>query len=243
MNFIVKNLHYSNILLNRVVLILITTLSVVRMRKFFTLFMLSMMIGLAYAHQPRLVSDGVTQIENPEISQAFYSELDGEPEYYKIISDEDFNFYVQILVPALDGIDKDVSVEVTYEHEEGGEHEDEPLFLLDGTNHSWTIFFEEFAGDTYYEGPEDEAIVGPGTYNIKVFSPDNEGKYVLVVGMIEAFPPDEIVKTLFALPQLKAEFFEKPAYTAYFNLTGLFVFGPAILVIAVLLFFFWRKRR
>ena len=200
----------------------------------FAIFLLST-LGLASAHQPRLVSNGITQIQNPEVSQAFYAELNGEPGYYQIISNESFNFYIQILVPDIPNIGKDVSVEVTYG--------DEPLFLLDGTNHTWIWYFEEFAGDSYYQGPEEEAAVEPGTYNIRVFSPDNEGKYVLVVGRIESFPADEIINTLFLLPQLKADFFGKPAYTAYFNLVGLFIFGPVILVIVVILILILRRKR
>jgi len=67
------------------------------------------------------------------------------------------------------------------------------LFLFNGLEHEWTDYYEEFGGDSYYKGPElrsnpdEEGLprgvdMDEGTYTTKVFSPDNEGKYVLVVG-------------------------------------------------------------
>jgi len=192
------------------------------------------------AHQPRIVSEEMTQIENPEVSQAFYAELKGKPDYYQIESEEPFKLYVGILVPDLEGIDKDISVEVTREdlHIEETpvqEHEEEEVpILLNGLQYEWTRWYEPFGGDWYWEGPElrgnppEEELpqgihVDEGTYTIKVFSPDNEGKYALVVGEREEFPLKEMVQTLFVLPKLKTEFFERSPWTAYFNLVGLFL--------------------
>jgi hypothetical protein len=144
---------------------------------------------LASAHQPRMVQEDEVEIESPEISQAFYGELKGKTDNYHIHAEEAFDFYTSILVPDLEGIDKDVSVRVS--------KSDEEIFLLDGENHLWTKFYEEFAGDYYFEGPEIEARLGPGDYHLEVFSPDNQGKYVLSVGKIESFPLDETVNTNF----------------------------------------------
>jgi len=209
-------------------------------------FLLSLLIGLfllttaSFAHQPRIVSGELTQIENPEVSQAFYSELKGKLDYYQIESEEPFKLYVGILVPDLEEIEKDISVEITKGHldtEETSvqEHEEEEVsILLNGLEYEWTRWYEPFGGDWYWEGPEfrsnppEEELpegvqVDEGTYTIRFFSPDNEGKYVLVVGEREEFPLKEIVQTLFVLPKLKAEFFEKSPWTAYFNLVGLFL--------------------
>lgn len=203
---------------------------------------LLVLVGTASCHQPRIVAGGVTQIENPEVSQAFYGELEGGPDYYQIRSEEPFRLYVGILVPDLEGIDKDVSVDITKEHvhseeelEHEREHEEEEMrVLLNGPEHEWTRWYEPFGGDWYWQGPEfrsnppEEELpegveVSEGTYNIKVFSPDNEGKYVLAVGEREEFPANEIIHTLFVLPKLKVEFFERSPWTAYFNLVGLFL--------------------
>jgi len=108
--------------------------------------LLSLLIGLfivttvSFGHQPRIVSEEVTQIENPEVSQAFYAELKGKPDYYQIKSEEPFKLYVGILVPDLEGIDKDVSAEISREYlyvEETSvnEHEEEEARERQDTRH------------------------------------------------------------------------------------------------------------
>ena len=207
--------------------------------------------NIAWCHQPRIVEGkDVTPVENPEVSQAFYGELQGEPVYYQIVSEDSFKLYVGILVPDLEDIGKDVSVEITKEHvyvqeEAEGEPKQEEKdmhLLLDGTDHEWTRWYEPFGGDWYWEGPElrgnppeeelpEGVVVGGGTYTLKVFSPDNEGKYVLAVGEREEFPVGEMIQTLFTLPKLKAEFFERSPWSAYYNLVGLFLLiGIGIIV-------------
>ena len=176
------------------------------------LFLLLILVVTVSAHQPRIVTTEFTQVQNPEISQAFYGVLDGTPEYFEIQSQVPFKLYVGILVPDVEYIDKDVSAKVTLNEKE--------VFLLDSTAFEWTYFHEEFAGDSYYKGPEKELEVNPGTYKIEVFSPDNQGKYVLVVGKKEEFPLNEWVNTIVTLPKLK-KFFDKSPFTAFFNLIGL----------------------
>lgn len=232
-------------------------------------FLLSLIIGIfllttvSYAHQPRIVSEEMTQIENPEVSQAFYAELKGKPGYYQVESEEPFKLYVGILVPDLEGIEKDISVEISREYlriEETPVHkqeEEEVPILLNGLQYEWTRWYEPFGGDWYWEGPElrsnppEEELpegveVDEGTYTLKVFSPDNEGKYVLVVGEREEFPLKEMVHTLFVLPKLKAEFFERSPWTAYFNLVGLFLaisIGILIGIIVAVVVLVRRMRR
>ena len=193
-----------------------------------------------FAHQPRLVEGNFIEVKNPEISQAFYGELAGEPAYYKIESDKPFNLYVGILVPDIPDIGKNVSAEI-YLEKEG---QKELLALLDGLNHSWPGYHEEFANDDYFWGPEfrdenaEEFIpkgirVESGVYLVKVFSPDNQGKYVFVVGEKEEFPAGEIINTIKILPKLKSDFFGKSAWSAFFNRIGLFLIIPLLIIIAV----------
>lgn len=197
------------------------------------LFILVLLIFSAsvYAHQPRIVSSDFTSIQNPEVSQAFYGELKGKENYFQINSDKPFYLHVSVLVPDVKNIDKDVSAEVSSGNK--------LLFLLNGTNVTWTVFYEEFGGDYYFQGPENALNTTAGIYDIKIFSPDNKGKYVLVVGDKEEFPLNEIVKTLVTLPILKKDFFEKSPFTAYFNKIGeyllVFLVFVAIAVLVILL--------
>lgn len=210
---------------------------------------LLLVAGTAWCHQPRIVQgEDITLVENPEVSQAFYGELKGEPASYQIASEDPFKLYVGILVPDLESIGKDVSVEITREQaypEEAAKQEleeEEMHVVLDGMEYEWTRWYEPFGGDWYWEGPElrsnppeeelpEGVVVEGGVYTLKVFSSDNEGKYVLAVGEREEFPRGEMVQTLFVLPKLKAEFFERSPWSAYYNLVGLFLLiGIGILV-------------
>ena len=189
----------------------------------------------AWAHQPRIVSQEKLQVENPEVSQAFYGELKGKPVSFEINSTKPFILYLNLLVPDLPGIEKDVSARVY-----SGEEE---IFFLDGTNFNWVSFFEEFAGDNYFKGPEIEEEVEQGKYLVEVFSSDNQGKYVLAIGKKEEFPPGETVETIFLLPQLKKNFFNKSPFTAFFNLIGLFLLIPLLILFAIVLIAFFLIRK
>lgn len=211
------------------------------MKKFLIVLLLLCFVA-ASAHQPRITYGiEITQqkpvvIYNPEVSQAFYGELAGHEDYYQITSEKPFNLYVGLLSPDIQGADKDFSAVV---YKDG-----EQFAKLDGLNFTWTNFHEEFANDNYWQGPEFEKNSSDmGTYTIKVYSPDNAGKYVLVVGKLEKFPLNEVLKTMVTLPKLKAQFFGKPAYTGYTNMIGIFFFGPIILIFAVILISYLIIRR
>lgn len=202
-------------------------------KKIFFFFLLSLFFStVVHAHQPRLVHNfGNIEVNNPEVSQAFYGELVGDPVLYKIESKEPFTLYISILVPDVTYIDKDISAYVYKKNES----KKELIATLDGLNYKWSGFYEEFAGDNYFQGPEfkSEDLIGlykkgkeveAGTYIIEIFSPDNLGKYVFVVGEKEEFPISEIVNVFKTLPELKVEFFGKSIFTIFFNRIGLFLF-------------------
>jgi hypothetical protein len=158
--------------------------------------------GAAYAHQPYLVADtGVTRVERPEVSRAFYGELSGEPAVYEITSPDSFELHVSILVPDEAGMPTDLSVTVT--------RGSDTIALLEGPAHGWTRFYEPFGGDSYLMGPEQTLRVGPGTYLATVTRPGNEGRYVLAVGEREEFSLREIIRTVGLMPRLKRDFFHK----------------------------------
>jgi hypothetical protein len=175
--------------------------------------------GPVLAHQPRLVDNRPTiEVRNPEISQAFYARLSGEPQTYHIRSQVPLRLYVNILVPDIPGIETDYEA-VIYRTENAAES---VLARLDGKAYDWRPFFEPFGGDHYQLGPEYDEDVSAGTYTVVVSSPDNQGKYALAVGKIEKFPPGEMARTFVTLPKLK-KYFGKSPWTAYFNLSGVFL--------------------
>ena len=210
------------------------------MKKITLAFLLIFILAaISSAHQPRLVYDQERiTINKPEISKAFYGELKGGPITYKIDSKVPFKLYVGLLVPDLKGVEKDISAKIYFNNR--------LLFALNGQPFKWKPFYEEFGGDNYYSGPERTIKAAAGSYLIKVFSPDNKGKYVLAVGDKESFPPGEIFHTLIVLPQLKP-FFEKSPLTGYFNIIGIFfliMLITFVLFVALLLgsILFLKKR-
>lgn len=188
-------------------------------RPFLALALFVLAAGAAFAHQPRLVNDRPSIVVcKPEISQAFYARLAGDAQTYHIRSDARFRLYVNLLVPAIPGIETDYEAAIFRETD----GEAELLARLEGQTTAWRPFFEPFGGDRYLLGPEYDEEVPAGDYRVVVTSPDNSGKYVLAVGKIEKFPPGAIARTLVTLPRLK-RYFGKSPWTAYFNLSGVFL--------------------
>jgi hypothetical protein len=185
-----------------------------------------MFLSNVSAHQPRLIGNETEVIVTlPEISKAYYDNLTGKPVTYNIEATEAFRLYVNILVPDIEGIEKDFSVRIL--------KKGTVISNLDGRSYEWTRFHEPFAGDYYYRGPEYVEMQDPGHYEIQVYSPDNQGKYVLAVGDQEAFPFGELVKTYVVLPRLKSQFFGKSPFSAYYNIMGIFL--GIILVVTLMI--------
>lgn len=156
---------------------------------------------ITFAHQPRIVQSNPTVVTSPEVSKAYYGVLSGEPAVYTITADKPFAVYVGVLVPDITGQKKDVSAVILKDGIE--------IAVLEGSNFEWTQYFEEFGHDTYWKGPEYKAQGEAGNYEIIVWSSNNDSKYSLAVGEIEAFDFKESVNAFTLIPQLKKDFFNK----------------------------------
>lgn len=106
---------------------------------------------------------------------------------------------------------------------------------LNGTNSTWKPYFEEFGGDYYLKGPEATLDVPAGTYTIKVFNSQNQGKYAIAIGKIETFPANEALAVLFTLPLLKQQFFAKPISTLFIEFIGIILALGSIMVLFTLM--------
>ena len=158
----------------------------------FILFLVSLPL---HAHQPKLINYSPT-IDNPhvvifpEISKAYYSKLTGQPHYYIINSEDDFLFYTSILSPKINEEPSRFSLEVL----DGNQN---IVYKVDGSNFEWTAWYEPYARDWYWKGPEigvesgkefqTSFTIDAGTYYIKVFNESNTGHYSLAVGEAEFF--------------------------------------------------------
>lgn len=197
--------------------------------------------SLALAHQVKVVFPQAAPIliHNPDVSQSFYAELSGTSQEFRIVSPEPFWLSLELLVPmdVQNGADYSATVELI---KDGG---NEPFIALSGTSSAWEPFHEPYAGDDYLAGPNYEGQAPAGEYRIVVQSPDNLGKFVLVVGTLEKWGPRELFAVLKELPVLKAYLGVSPLY-AYTNRLGA-IFGGMLAILGLLVWIFLKilKRR
>jgi len=175
----------------------------------FSLFAFFFIPALAFAHQPRITESRRTLVPDPEISKVYYGKLTGEPDVYTIVAREPFDLYVNVLVPDIAGQKKDVSAVVLKDVPPGeGTAGSAQVAFLDGMNVEWQNFYEPFGADSYYRGPGYKARAEAGTYEIRVWSSNNDSKYSLAIGQREVFDFKEITNALTIIPELKKNYFE-----------------------------------
>lgn len=196
---------------------------------FFSLFVF-LFPFLAFAHIPEVVENQETiTVSEPEVSKAFYGELEGKPHRYVIESSEPFLLYASILVPVDLPENTNLKAEV---YKENGEGSRELVFTLEGSSYAWKKYDEEFGGDTYLSGPENEINAAAGKYVITVSRPENQGKYVLATGKQERFRAKDIVKTFLELPKLKKDFFGKSYFSVFSGIVGIAMLIIGLVVVA-----------
>lgn len=184
---------------------------------FFTIFLLLPVITLA--HQPQIVTKTPVVVMQPEISRAYYAKLNGTPQIYLIQVNQPLNLYINILVPAIAGQKKDVSVMVLKDSKQ--------LAILDGSNFKWKRFFEPFGFDTYWKGPEYKVLVEAGQYEVRVSSGKNDSRYALAIGEKEVFTFKEGLRDLSVVPQLKRSFFKESPISFILSPFG---FGEVVII-------------
>ena len=168
-----------------------------------------------FAHQPKLNDGDFAMtledpyiIEDPEISKAIYSTLNGHEHFYKIESENDFNMYVGITVPKIDECPNTFNkfsfsiLNTNFEE----------IYNFNGNDFKWWSWYEEYGKKWYWVGPEfgkdfkSTNIFNQGTYYIKVYNNNNLGNYVLATGDIEKFNALVIGKMMLVLPKINKKF-------------------------------------
>ena len=185
------------------------------MKKLITTVILLAFLTQANAHKPvfnensTYPADAPYEIEKPEISKAIYSTLAGDPHYYRIQSEVDFDFYAGILAAKIDNcpLNSKFSFEVL-------DSEFHKIYLADGENFEWIPWYEEYGKQWYWNGPEigqnfaSNEVFKAGTYYIKVFNNSNTGQYIMAVGDIEKFSFTDIVGLIFSMGKIEDEFWD-----------------------------------
>jgi len=203
---------------------------------FITVFTFLTAGSAAFAHQPNLVflREGDVNIQNPDISQAFYDELKGAPRDYFINFDKDFVLYVNLLVPEIINKNGRYSANVFLVKEDGTE---EQIVTLNGLTPNWSEYYESFGRDYYLKGPELETQLLAGKYKIEVFSAENQGRYVLAVGKTESYDIMALLNIYWQLPLLKIKFFETSVFQFFltpFGIAGVAIIGGILIILAIL---------
>ena len=185
------------------------------MKKSLSLILFLIFCTQIHAHKPVLNEnssyppDAPYEIEDPEISKAIYSTLSGDPHFYRIQSEEDFDFYSGILAAKIG--DCALESKFSFEVLDSDFH---LLYLADGENFEWTPWYEEYGKQWYWNGPEigqnfaSNKVFKAGTYYIKVFNDTNTGQYILAVGDIEKFSLTDIVGLIFSMGAIENAFWE-----------------------------------
>tara|TARA_B100000029_G_scaffold320840_1_gene313232 strand:+ start:332 stop:1015 length:684 start_codon:yes stop_codon:yes gene_type:complete len=158
----------------------------------------------ALAHQPKLINyspliNNPHKVTFPEISKAYYGKLKGEPHYYIIESETKFSFYAGITIPKVNDSYTWISIEVL-------DLNNNILFSGDGKNYQWKSWYEPYARDWYWLGPQigthnhkefkSSLKIDAGTYLIRVFNENNVGSYSLAIGDKEFFGSNIFEKIL-----------------------------------------------
>ena len=199
----------------------------------------------SYAHQPKLIkyspsSNEPHDVVEPEISKAYYGKLSGEPHFYKIESDSEFSFYAGITIPKIDDNIKWISLEVF-------DQNNNLIFYEDGKEYNWKAWYEPYARDWYWIGPQigthnDKEFKSSlkfeaGTYLIKVFNDDNVGSYSLALGDKEFFGANLLEKISIWTPIL---FYIGPYMDIfYWNKFDFIAYIPHAVLIILIYIFYW----
>ena len=191
------------------------------MKKLLSILLLLGIFSQVYAHKPVLndnstyPADAPYEIEEPEISKAIYSTLIGDPHFYRIQSEVDFDFYAGILAAKIG--ECPLNSKFSFEVLDSDFHK---IYLADGENFEWTPWYEEYGKQWYWNGPEigqnfaSNEVFKAGTYYIKVFNNSNTGQYIMAVGDIEKFSFTDIVGLLFSMGKIEDEFWDASKCTS-----------------------------
>lgn len=192
------------------------------------------------AHQPEYIAtETAIAIPDPDTSRAYYGELTGVPAVYTLSSAQEFSLYLNILSPYLPDARKDFVVTVT-------SATGTIVTTLQAPVSEWLQWYEEFAGDEYWKGPEFKRTVPAGTYTISVTNPTNTGKYVLAPGEAEIFTLTGTPSTIQHIYQVKTLFFNKPWYSVFEGIIGKMLLGfvvVSVLLVVTAAFFVNRRLR
>lgn len=123
----------------------------------------------------------IITIQNPEIEQLILGELTDAPEMFEIVSDVPFTLTAEIrAIPNTSGATSpQLSGIIIRQKEIRGVEE---VARLNASDAAWTVLTDPDSGLVYQAGPYFSEPVEAGIYRIEVSNPNNQGKYLLLIG-------------------------------------------------------------
>ena len=203
------------------------------------------------AYQSRVVylEQGDVQIKNPEIAQEFYDNLKGKPRDYFIDSTQNFNLYINLLVPEEANKDGRYSADIF-------DNQGNKIYSIDSNSSDWQEFYQSFDRNYYLKGPELSEKLLAGKYKIEVYSnlpaqaggnsssqilqsktSEDKGEYVLVIGKKESYDILSVLNIYWQLPFLKITFFKTSVLQFFltpFGIAGIGLFGAILIFLALI---------
>jgi hypothetical protein len=117
---------------------------------------------------------------DPQVEQSLLGELDGSPEMFEIVSETEFELTVEVrAVPVDTRVTPDFSGLIIRQKEKRGVEE---VARLKASDALWDTLTDGTTGLRYQAGPFFSEKLPAGTYRIEVSTPENSGKYILVIG-------------------------------------------------------------
>lgn len=123
----------------------------------------------------------VVSIQNPETEQLILGELEGDPEMFEVFSETPFILTAEIRAIPESGviIKPELSGIVIKQKEIRGVEE---VARMNAEDVSWDLMTDSESGLKYQAGPYFSEQMASGTYRIEISSPENKGKYMLLIG-------------------------------------------------------------
>lgn len=196
----------------------------------------------AAAYEPVMVepqrADDVTVVPSTNQLYGYYGELHDFPHMFVVTSSEKFTLHAEILEPDLpDAVHLLRGIVVRDRDDNRGVDE---VVRLPYDAASWESFYKTSHGVRYLSGPVFEEELGPGTYRVEVSTPQNKGKYVLVLGNPDDSGGPGYFSTLRDLYEVN-RFFGRPPILL---IVSPYICVPlvAILVLGFLYWWYYRKQ-
>lgn len=175
----------------------------------------------------------IVPIENGLQAQEFFGRLDAFPHTYEFEVGTPYQFKAVVSVPDIAIQKNDVSI-IIVKRERRGVSEIQRTRI---TEQLWHTIKDRMLVESFRNGGALEANLEPGVYTLEVSSPNNEGKYRLVLGT------EKIKRGYFAnlrtLFEVK-EFLDNSKFSAVLSPL---LYIPLLFLLVVTTFFIYRRRK